>query len=232
MSSLGTLTVIIPLFNEVNTIGQLLDRLLEIKLENLLEIIVVDDASTDSSQLTIKENDKLKILTHDKNLGKTECIKTALKVAIGDYVLIQDADLEYPPSNIPILLDVMKKNQCDAVYGKRAQKDVVLYQTKLGLFATSFLFKWFFGKKIEDINTGHKLFKTEDLKRIDFNYKRFTFCVESTYFLLRHSKKILEVPIEYISRNKQEGKKINFFDGVEIIVIIFLMKLKEVFKCD
>lgn len=213
------------MYNESATIGELLSRLT--KLEGSYEVIVVDDASTDSGNEIVCKYPEVKLLTHSENLGKSDAIQSGLKVASGDIILIQDADLEYPTTNIPKLIRPIINNETSVVYGKRVNTGSFLPISLIAKFTISRLVYLLFGKSVEDVNTGHKVFKKTCLDGVLLSSKRFSFCAEVTIRLIQNSVKIHEVPIDYFPRTKNEGKKISYFDGFGIVKTIFSLKLQK-----
>ena len=182
------------------------------------EIIIVDDFSTDGTREILKGlEEKYKIIYHPENLGKGTAIRTALEYVSGDYVIIQDADLEYDPADYKKLLETALRNKAEAVYGSRhlnlhnkfSYKSYYLGGIFLNL-ATNFLY----GTKITDESTGYKLFKTETIKSISLKCQRFEFCPEITAKIAKKGIKIYEAPINYCPRRIKEGKKIKWKDGL------------------
>jgi len=225
------LSVLIPAFNEKNTISEILKRINEVDLKDLgfdKEIIIVDDGSKDGTVDILKGlGDGYKIIYHLKNQGKGAAIGTGLKEVSGDYLIIQDADLEYDPRDYRKLLETALKNDAEVVYGSRLANSqnkfshVSYYLGGLFLnFATNFLY----GTKITDESTGYKLFKTEVIKSIPLKCQRFEFCPEVTAKVAKKGIKIYETPINYYPRHIKEGKKIKWRDGV--IALWTLIKYK------
>ncbi|PIQ92861.1 MAG: glycosyl transferase [Parcubacteria group bacterium CG11_big_fil_rev_8_21_14_0_20_39_14] len=215
------LSIIIPVFNEENLIEEILKRVDNAQVLNWeKEIIVVDDGSTDDSKSKIQnlksKVQNLRIISHKKNLGKGAAIRTALNYVTGDYVLIQDADLEYSPNDFQKLLSPIQKGEAQIVYGSRnlepAKRGYFLnfWGGKFLTFLTNLLFK----TSLTDINTGYKVFKTEILKNLKLESSRFEFCEEVTARALKAGYKIVEVPISYNPRGVREGKKLRPIDGL------------------
>ena len=221
-----TLSVIIPVYNEINTIGKVLKKIDSLVLNDYhKQIIVVDDYSNDGSEKFLRELKKKKedytILFHNRNCGKGRAIRTALEQVIGDYTIIQDADLEYDPSNIPMLLNNAIKNNFDVVYGSRRlnksnnQHSSILFfwgGLLLSLF-TNILYK----TKITDEPTCYKLIKTDLLKSLHLISEGFEFCPEVTSKIALKGIEIHEIPINYYPRKTKDGKKIKWTDGVKAI---------------
>lgn len=186
------------------------------------EIIIVDDFSKDGTREILKDlESKYKIIYHDKNQGKGLAIRTAIKRITGDWVIIQDADLEYDPNDYIKLLECAKKNDAQVVYGSRkAHIQEGVYSGIAfalgGIFVTR-LTNFLYGTKITDEPTCYKMFKSSLLRSISLECKRFEFCPEVTAKIAKKGIKIYEVPINYYPRGKKEGKKINWRDGFEAI---------------
>jgi len=212
------LSILIPVYNEKSTILKVIKEVEKVKLPNKLkkEIIIVDDYSTDGTREILKKIKNYKILYHDKNKGKGSAIRTGLGCATGDIILIQDADLEYSPTEYPNLLKPILANKTEVVYGSRfIQKHEPRY--KLYYFG-NLLLTWMtnilFGSKISDMETCYKVFTKKVLKDIKLKARRFDFEPEITAKILRIGYSILEVPITYKSRKISEGKKISWKDGI------------------
>ena len=219
------LSIIIPCYNEENNIEDLLKKVNDVKLENIeKEIIVVDDCSKDNSRSILEKNKDViqKILYHKENMGKGAALRTGIQSATGDYLIIQDADLEYNPNEYEKLLQPLINNECDVVYGSRFKNNV--YKGYFGnKLANKFLTKisnLFTHYKLTDMETCYKLFKSEVIKNIDLRENRFGFEPEVTAKLSKAKAKIVEVQIEYNPRSKEEGKKIGIKDGLRAIYCI------------
>lgn len=224
------LSIIIPVFNEEKTIKEILKRVNEAAIGNWQkEIIIVNDGSKDKTDQIInnlKSQISFIYLKHPTNQGKGAAIKTALNYVSGDYVLIQDADLEYDPKDYSKLLAMAEKGY-EVVYGSRNLDK----NTKRGYFfyflggklITTFC-NFLFGAHLTDINTGYKMFKSEIIKNLNLESNGFEFCEEVTAKILKKGGMIKEVPINYYPRTFQEGKKIKFKDG--LIALITLLKYK------
>jgi len=221
------LSIIIPVYNENKTILQVLDKLDFINYFDK-EIIIVDDGSIDGTQKILHNviSQPYFIIFGKENHGKGHAIRQGLKYVTGDYVLIQDADLEYNPEDIKLLVDIMNGN--DVVYGTRFhssanhKKSFYYFGNRFLSLATSILY----GKKITDMETGYKLFKTTVIKNLNLKQNRFGFEPEVTAKLLKKGYKIHEVPILYQGRSVKEGKKITWKDGVKALFILIKERLK------
>ena len=227
------LTVIIPVFNEIDSIEILLNKVLDNKIEK--QIIVVDDYSYDGTRelLINKFKNKIdKIILHQKNLGKGAAIRSAQKYIIGKYTIIQDADLEYDPSDYFSLINVAEKNKFQAVYGSRVlNKDMSTniqnfsHQIRIwGNIFLTFLSNKINNQELTDAHTCYKLFDSNLFKSINLNENDFSFCPEITTKLSNKKITIKEVPINYQGRTYEEGKKIKSSDGLKAIIVLLKYK--------
>lgn len=223
------LSIIIPAFNEKATVEEILRRVVNAPTLNYQkEIIVVDDGSNDGTEIILEKLTGVLpfvLLKHEKNIGKGAAIKTALKVATGDAVLIQDADLEYDPNDYQKLLDAFGE-ETHVVYGSRnlvKTKRGYFFYFLGGKFLTAFL-NIISDSNLSDINTCYKLFQKDVIEKIGVQSDGFEFCEEVTAKALKLGYKIKEVPISYYPRKFSEGKKIRFVDG--IIGILAILKYK------
>ena len=221
------LTVIIPAYNEVGTIFEVIKRVKEASSDK--EIIVVDDGSTDGIRNILKERrDGVKVLFHDTNKGKGAAIRTALPHITGDIVIIQDADLEYDPSEYPRLIAPILDGKADVVYGSRLMGGphrVLFYWHSLGNKIVTTLSNIFTDLNLSDMETGYKVFRAEVLKKIKIESDRFGFEPEITAKIAKIGCRIYEVPISYWGRDYTEGKKIKWKDGVAAIYWIIKYNL-------
>ena len=221
------LSIIIPCYNEENNIENLLKKVNNVKLENIeKEIIVVDDCSKDNSRAILEKNKDViqKILFHKENMGKGAAIRTGIKNATGEYIIIQDADLEYNPDEYNKLLQPLIENKCDVVYGSRfinKNKNKGYISNFIANKLLTRLSNCFTHYKLTDMETCYKVFKNRTLKNIELKEDRFGFEPEVTSKLSKEKAKIIEVPIEYNHRTKKEGKKIGIKDGIRAIYCIF-----------
>ena len=219
------LSVIIPCFNEVKTLNQLLCAVKECGVEDL-EIIIVDDYSTDGTRELLKNlnDDTIKVLYHDFNKGKGAALRTGFKSATGDICIVQDADLEYDPKEFPLLLDPIIKNKADVVFGSRFQSGrphrVVYFWHRVGNGVLTLLSNFFTDLNLSDMETCYKAFRTEVIKSIDIKENRFGFEPEITAKISKMDLRIYEVGISYYGRTYDEGKKIGWKDGIRAIYCI------------
>lgn len=207
-------SIIIPCCNEEETIADTVNRVKMINLNCDREILVVDDGSKDNSVSIVEGIKGVKLERHAKNMGKGEAIKTAVKRTTGNIMVIQDADLEYPPEEIPKLIKPIVEGKAEVVYGSRflgSHKGMRLSHiigNKLLSLATRILYT----AEVTDIMTGHKAFRKKVLKNIELNAKRFEFEPEVTAKVLKSHHNIAEVPIDY--EHRKLGKaKIRWRDG-------------------
>jgi len=238
------LSVIIPVFNEEKTISEILRRVSEIKIPNVeKQIILVNDGSTDSTESEIQNSsirqaqDKIqniKYIKHQKNQGKGAAVRTGIANATGDYIIIQDADLEYNPKDIERLVLPIKNNSAQVVYGTRLKRLPRFFKDEktprfllhyMGNKFLSLLTSVLYGQWITDMETCYKLFPVKAVKHMDINAKGFEFEPEITSKLLKRGYKILEIPISTNPRGYDEGKKLNTFkDG--LIALWSLLKYR------
>jgi glycosyltransferase involved in cell wall biosynthesis len=211
------LTVIVPVYNERQTVVEILRRMRNVVLPLELEILMVDDASSDgtSSALSHLEDSTVRILRHDRNQGKGAAIRTALRYASGDLVLIQDADLEYDPEDWLKLLAPLLKGRAQVVYGSRftGERRNMLYWHWLGNRFLSWVTNVLYNTTLSDMETCYKLFERQVLEGLTIESNRFEFEPEITAKILRRGYRIYEVPISYTGREVHEGKKITWKDG-------------------
>ena len=219
------LSIIIPAYNEENSILEILDRVKKAKLDNITkEIIVIDDFSTDNTKKILSElkDSSIKIFFHQQNQGKGAAIRTGLKHATGEIILIQDADLEYNPEEYPTLLKPILENQAKIVYGSRMEtiKKNMSKMYKIHYFGNvllTLMTNILYGAKITDMETGYKVFRKEVIDNISLRARRFDFEPEITAKILKKGYKIVEVPIGFAARKFEEGKKITWLDGVKAL---------------
>ena len=222
------LSIIIPCYNEEATILQVVSRINNVKIQDIKkEIIIINDGSTDGTINKIKDINDLVIINHDKNKGKGEAIRTGLKYVSGDLIIIQDADLEYDPSEYPNLIKPFESNKIDVVYGSRNLKknEYSLFSFYIGgIIITKFANLLYPNAKLTDLHTCYKIFRKKLILELNIESTGFEFCPEITAKILNKKISIKEVPISYYPRSKKEGKKIKWRDG--IIALYVLIKYK------
>ena len=224
------LSIIIPIYNEGKNLKIILKKIDLIKLAKIkIEIIAVDDGSTDDSLFILKKFKKIKILTQ-KNQGKGKAVQHGISKSSGDYIIIQDGDLEYDPKDIIKMCNIINKSNKTSIYGSRYLPFVYGLVPKyykgqnLSSYVANiifiFLFLILYGKLITDPLTGYKLYKKEFFKNNIIRSKGFEADHEISAKLIKQKYNIIEVPIAYKPRTLAEGKKINFFDGVMALFTI------------
>ena len=206
------LTVIIPVYNEENSVARIVGRVKQVPVEK--EIIVVDDHSSDRTLDVLRTLPRIRVFTHPVNRGKGAGIRTGLKHATGDIILVQDADLEYDPDDYPRLLAPFADEGIDAVYGSRFRNrdNKWLLHSKLANYFLTFLTNALYGGRITDMETCYKVIRRPLFQALDLSADRFEIEPEITAKLLRRGARIAEVPIRYKARTV--GKKIGPKDGM------------------
>lgn len=221
MKSKNKISIIIPCYNEIKFLEKVVKRVKKNKIKNK-QIIIVDDFSTDGTKKLLKNKvEKMvdKIIYHKKNMGKGACIQSAIKHIKGEIVIIQDADLEYKPSEHRKLIKIMKNNNADVVYGNRFHKgtknsNLNLYiANRIANFILTTITNLLTGLKINDMETGLKCFKKNAIKSIHLTEKRFGFEPEVTIKLAKKNFVFKETGISYYARTYKDGKKIRAKDG-------------------
>ncbi|MBI3012157.1 MAG: glycosyltransferase family 2 protein [Elusimicrobia bacterium] len=210
------LSIIVPVYNEKNTIQSLLERVRSTPYSK--EILVVDDGSTDGTREILKKlNDpEIALLFHEKNKGKGAAIRTAIPKATGEIILIQDADLEYDPKDYALLLGPILDDRADVVYGSRflgGPHRVLLFWHYMGNLIFTLLTNILYNINLTDMGTCYKVFRAEILKAIPLRSDRFGFEPEITAKICKRKLRIYEAPISYSGRTYNEGKKISWRDG-------------------
>jgi len=234
------LSVLIPVYNEARTLEEVVRRVRAVPLAK--EIIVVDDGSTDRSREILKRleedsaraNDslnKVHVFLHPVNQGKSAALKTALSHATGDVMIVQDADLEYDPTDYPRLLEPIQAGLADAVYGTRfaggGAHRVLFFWHSMGNQLLTMISNMLTNLNLSDMEVGYKVFRAEVLKGIELKSKRFGFEPEITMKLAKKGCRFYEVPIAYHGRTYEEGKKITWKDGFAALYYMIRYRLGD-----
>ena len=223
------LTIVIPVFNEKETIHDIIAAVEATPFRK--EIIVVDDGSTDGTRDTLGaiQNANLRVIMHDRNQGKGAALQTGFSHAAGDIVIIQDADLEYDPEEYPVLLKPILDGKADVVYGSRfaghGAHRVLYFWHYVGNRFLTLLSNLFTNLNLTDMETCYKVFTREALAGVEIKEKRFGFEPEITAKMAKKKLRIYEVPISYYGRTYEQGKKINWKDGVRALWCILRYNL-------
>ena len=230
VSSDSLLSIIVPCFNEINTIDEVIQKIKNSPILNK-EIIIIDDYSTDGSKEFLEniKDEEIKVIFHKKNQGKGAALRTGIGFAKGDVVIIQDADLEYDPEDYPNMIMPIIKNKADVVYGSRFKGGqphrVVYFWHRIGNGFLTLLSNIFTDLNLSDMETCYKAFRREIIQSIKIEENRFGFEPEITAKISKENYRIYEVGISYYGRTYQEGKKIGWKDGVKAIVSILKYNL-------
>ncbi len=239
-----TLSVIIPAYNEENTIEQILDEVLKLELPSIrLELLIINDCSTDGTRelvnayISANPGDSISLIDQEINKGKGAAIRRGIEEASGDFLIIQDADLEYDPREYKDLLDPILSDKADVVYGSRFMGSnphrILFFWHSIGNKILTFLSNLFNNLNLTDMETCYKMFRSDVIKKIYLRENRFGFEPEVTAKIARvPGIRIYEVGISYYGRTYSEGKKINWKDGFRAIYCILKYGLfnKRVFK--
>jgi glycosyltransferase involved in cell wall biosynthesis len=215
------LSVVIPVYNEVENIGEILKRVQSTKLA--IEIVVVDDGSQDGTRDTLRALDgkeNVRVILHERNQGKGAAVVTGLRAARGDILLIQDADLEYDPRDYPGLLQPIEEGKADVVYGSRflgAPHRVTMFWHLMANRLLTFMTNILYNTILTDMETGYKVFRREVVEDMKIRAKRFDFEPEFTAKVLKRNYRIFEVPISFNPRDYSQGKKIKLKDAFEAV---------------
>jgi len=229
---INKLSIIIPVYNEQKTIEEIINHIKKVNLINIeKEIIVINDGSTDNTLNILKNISNIKLISHNRNMGKGMSIRTGIKKSTGEVILIQDADLEYNPEEYPNLLAPIILNKSKVVYGSRRLNPKNNY-SHLHFYLGGILLTWFTNliypsAHLTDESTCYKVFTKETIEDIKLNCRGFEFCPEITSRLLKIGIKIHEVPISYNPRTIKQGKKINWKDGIYAFWILIKYRLKD-----
>lgn len=215
------LSVIIPIYNEIESIQEIVIRVNETKLA--WELLLVDDGSTDGTRDLLKEmdgKDNVRVILKEKNEGKGSAVTIGMQEAQGDILLIQDADLEYDPRDYPTLLKPLEEGIADVVYGSRflgGPRRVAMFWHMVANYLLTFMTNILYNTILSDMETGYKVFRKEVVKGMVIRAKRFDFEPEFTAKILKRKYRIFEVPISFNPRDYSQGKKIKLKDAFEAV---------------
>lgn len=227
------LSIVIPVYNEKTTISQIVEKVLSVDLDAEKEIIIVDDGSSDGTREIIKETVKreaIKAFYHDKNMGKGAALRTGFNEVSGDVTVIQDADLEYDPSDWKEMLRLIKEDKADVVFGSRfygRPHRVLFFYHYLGNKIITGVFNILFDLNLTDVETGYKMFKSRILKEINFDCNDFGFEIEFASKAAKKGYRIYETGIRYYGRTYAEGKKIKWLDGLKALFYILRFRIAD-----
>jgi glycosyltransferase involved in cell wall biosynthesis len=224
---------LIPAYNEAGTIGEVLERIEALELDK--QVIVVDDGSTDETAAVVESwasrRDHGDVLVRQPNRGKGAAIRAAIPHADGEIAVIQDADMEYDPVDVPALIEPIERGVADVVFGSRLSggrpQRAYLFWHLVGNRFLSLLTNLLFNTTISDMETGYKAMRTEVLRSLDLRQDGFGIEPEITGKVCKRKLRIYELPIAYYGRSYAEGKKITWRDGVKAILVLFSVRLRR-----
>jgi glycosyltransferase involved in cell wall biosynthesis len=225
------LSVIVPVYNERTTVGEIIRRMRMVELPIDREIIVVDDGSSDGTDkiLAALEDSTIRVASHETNRGKGAAVRTGISLARGDVVLIQDADLEYDPREWPRLLAPLLQGRATVVYGSRylGERETTSLLRWAGDRSLSLLTAVLFNATVSDVETGYKLIDRKILDSLELTAERFDFEPEITAKLLRRQHRIYEVPVTYAGRADEDGRKFTWRDGLAAARTLVRLRLRR-----
>lgn len=223
-----------PLYNEQKTVSEIIGKVLALPID--LELIIIDNASTDSTGQIIgkfADRDNVRIIRREKNIGKGDAVVAGLELASGKYTIIQDGDLEYDPDDIVKMVNTAEEKKALAIFGSRILNQgsgISYYRYLWGGKLLTLVANILYFNGITDESTCYKMVRTDLMKSLKLECKRFEFCPELVAKLGRNNIKIYEIPIAYYPRKFEEGKKIRWIDGVEAIWALLKYRFKPVPK--
>ncbi len=234
------ISIVVPVFNEARHIRQVIKALFEAPCPLEREWLFVDDCSTDSTRQILNElksEYSFKLIEQDRNQGKGAAVARGIKEATAEFLLIQDADFEYDPRDVPQLIQPLIDNQADVVIGSRFKKNAFQVHRTYHYFVNRFLTlmsNMFSGLYLTDMETCYKAFRTDLVKSMQLKSNRFGVEVELTAYVAKTKARVFELPIHYFPRTRLQGKKINWKDGVaalwHLVRFNFLVNFDEAFK--
>ncbi len=227
----ASLTVLIPVLNEVATLRSALERLLKTDLGLMLEVVVIDDGSTDGSVQSIEDllGDTVSVVSHPVNRGKGAALRTGIAAARGDLLTVLDADLEYNPADYRAMIAAIVEDEAEVVYGKRSfgTHSAYSFWYVIGNKAVSFWASFLFNAWLSDLETCLKMSWLDTWKSLNLRQNGFGIEAEATARFLLSGRRIQEVPIKYRARNREQGKKLQWTDGVEAVLILLKIRVLE-----
>ena len=221
---------LVPVYNEAATVGEVLEQVDALPLDK--QIVVVDDGSTDGTPAVLDAwRDRPNVVVvRQENRGKGAAIRTAIEHADGDITVIQDADGEYDPADVPALIDPILRGRADVVFGSRLRggrpQRAYLFWHMIGNRALSLLTNVLFNTTISDMETGYKAFRTEVLRSLDLRHDDFGIEPEITAKVCKRKLRVYELPVAYYGRTYEEGKKITWRDGIKAIGVLLEVRLR------